>query len=141
MQAFKRQSTNTLSTITLHQVIRGIVAFLAKTHCQWLLRWIYTVIDPNQMTCDEHYMRERTDHLAHNISNTNYDVFFSVIWTGWRKSLTIVSINYDYLKDINLVTKMGQITIKLAIRTAVCNICVLKRPVTSASNSDLQLTL
>jgi hypothetical protein len=51
-------------------------------------------------------------------------MFFTVIWTGLRKSLDNVSINYDYIKDINRVTKMGQMTIKLAISTAVCNIGV-----------------
>ena len=51
-------------------------------------------------------------------------MFFSVIWTGLRKSLNIFFINYNYAKDINLVTNLGQITIKLAISTAVCNICV-----------------
>ena len=51
-------------------------------------------------------------------------MFFSVIYTGLRKSLNNVSINCDYVKDINLVTNMGQITIKHAISTAVCNIGV-----------------
>jgi hypothetical protein len=55
---------------------------------------------------------------SENISNMNYDLF-SVIWTGLRKSLNIA---YDYAKHIILVTKMGQITIKLVINTAVCNI-------------------
>jgi hypothetical protein len=28
----------------------GILSY--KTHCAWFLRWIYTAIDPQQMTCD-----------------------------------------------------------------------------------------
>ena len=65
------------------------------------------------MTCDEHFIRI-----------VRIVIFFSVIYTGLRKSLNNVSINCDYVKDINLVTNMGQITIKLAISTAVCNIGV-----------------
>jgi hypothetical protein len=38
-----------------------------------------------------------------------------------RKSLNKFSINYDYAKDMNLVSNFFQITIKLAISTAVCN--------------------
>jgi hypothetical protein len=126
---------NIVSSLTWNFVILSY-----KTHCAWFLRWIYTAIDPQQMTCDEHFIRERTGHLVQNISSTNCD-FFPVIWTGLRKSLNNVSITYDYVKDINLVTKMGQITIKLAISTAFCNIGIYPRPVTSASNSDLPLTL
>jgi hypothetical protein len=48
-------------------------------------------------------------------------IIFSVIWTGLRKSLNKFSINYDYAKDMNLVSKFFQIAIKLAISTAVCN--------------------
>jgi hypothetical protein len=36
----------------------------------------FTAIDPQQMTCDEHFIRERTGHLAQNISSTNCDIFF-----------------------------------------------------------------
>jgi hypothetical protein len=32
----------------------GILSY--KTHCAWFLRWIYTAIDPQQMTCDEHFI-------------------------------------------------------------------------------------
>jgi hypothetical protein len=30
----------------------GILSY--KAHCSWFFRWIYTAIDPQQMTCDEH---------------------------------------------------------------------------------------
>ena len=55
----------------------------------------------------------------------------------FKKEFNYFSVYYDYAKHINLVTKMGQITIKLAISTAVCNIGVQQRHVTPASNNDL----
>jgi hypothetical protein len=74
------------------------------------------------MTFDEHFIPEQTVHLP-KIYQIGIMIIFSVIWTGLRKNLNKCSINYDYAKDIiNLVSKKFQITIKLAISTAVCSI-------------------
>jgi hypothetical protein len=56
------------------------------------------------MTFDEHAIPERTVHLP-KIYQTRIMIIFSVIWTGLRKSLNTFSINYDYAKDMNLVSK------------------------------------
>jgi hypothetical protein len=56
------------------------------------------------MTFDEHAIPERTVHLPKTYQ-TRIMIIFSVIWTGLRKSLNKFSINYDYAKDMNLVSK------------------------------------
>jgi hypothetical protein len=80
------------------------------------------------MTFDEHFIPERTVHLP-KIYQIGIMIIFSFIWTGLGRSLNKFSINYDYAKDMNLVSKKFQITIKLAISTAVCNIDLQQQPV------------
>ena len=80
------------------------------------------------MTFDEHYIPERSVLLP-KIYQIGIMIIFSVIWTGLRKSLNKCSINYDYAKDMNLVSNTFQITTKLAISTAICNIDLQKQPV------------
>ena len=80
------------------------------------------------MTFDEHFIPERTVHLP-KIYQIGIMIIFSFIWTGLGRSLNKFSINYDYAKDMNLVSKKFQITIKLAISTAVCNTDLQQQPV------------
>jgi hypothetical protein len=80
------------------------------------------------MTFDEHFIPERTVHLP-KIYQIGIMIIFSVIWTGLGRILNKFSINYDYAKDMNLVSKKFQITIKLAISTSVCNIDLQQQPV------------